>query len=75
LKRNKPRVKWDVYGQDRDGLSIFLGQTWAISEKQACNQVRRREFGERPYADIPLAFFAVSVKTVKEYQQQQQFLF
>jgi hypothetical protein len=61
-------VEWDVFGRDCNNLDRFLGSTWAVSEAQACNQVRRRVFGDKPYADIPLVIFALRVKKREDEQ-------
>ena len=54
----RPRSKYSVYGRDVRGLDHFLGATVAVSERQACNQIRRRVYGDKSYAQIPLAFWA-----------------
>ena len=59
----KPRFEWNVYGRRADGVDIPLGTTLAVSDKQACNQIRRRRYGDKPYCDIRLFFWAERVKT------------
>jgi len=70
----KPRKLWRVWGRNCDGFDIFLGETRAVSEQQACNQVRRRCYDETPYAEIPLMFWASEVVVRKPRSKQQQLM-
>lgn len=71
FKGVKPLLEWEVYGRSGSGLDQFLGKTRAVSERQACNLVRYRLYGETPYDLIPLFFWA-RVKVVPRVQTQSQ---
>jgi hypothetical protein len=68
----KPLARWLVYGRDASGLDHFLGGTRAVSECQACNRVRRRLYGDLPYDQIPLAFWAERVVTPRHQHPRPQ---
>ena len=57
-KSRKPRVVWKVYGRNDSGRVVLLGEANAVSERQACNYLRYRLYGETPYDQIPFTFLA-----------------
>jgi len=61
------KVRWEVYKRDGQGLDFFLGETLAVSERQACNNVRMRRWGR----NMPADSLGFSLFAREKYQARQ----